>query len=79
MKVVKCSVCNYPRDKNIEEVGGYIPCEYCFLKEENKRLQNIVNQVDDYLIVNWVVAVNDDYLKALHDLVTHSIAESEFR
>lgn len=32
--IERCSVCNWELQKHIEEVGGYIPCEYCFLKQE---------------------------------------------
>lgn len=67
ISVASCQQCNYPLQKHIEEVGGYIPCEYCHLRADRDRLQAIVNQVDDFLITDFIaVGHNDgDYRKAL--------------
>jgi hypothetical protein len=43
------------------------------LVEENKRLSNIVDQVDDELIVNWIGVKDDNYRQALADLVMWEI------
>jgi hypothetical protein len=37
------------------------------------RLQSIVTQVDDVLVVNWIEVKEGDYRKALHDLVAFNI------
>ena len=50
-------------------------------KEEQiqfNRLRKIVDEVDDVLIVNWIVAKNDDYRKALHDLVSVNIEQNDY-
>jgi len=36
---------------------------------ELKKLRDIVNQVDDVLIVNWIVVKDNNYKKALNDLI----------
>jgi hypothetical protein len=38
----------------------------------------IVMQVDDVLITNWVTVTDNDYRKALNDLITYSIGIHEY-
>lgn len=51
-------------------------CERCGdLETEVTRLQSIVDQIDEVLVVNWVGPRKDgDYKKALHDLMGFAIA-----
>lgn len=37
------------------------------LMDENKRLQGIVDQVDDVFIVDWITVKNNDYRQAMFD------------
>ena len=43
------------------------------LKTELNRLRSIVQQVDDELVVNWISVKDDNYRKAIHDLVMWEI------
>jgi len=38
-----------------------------------QQLENIVEQVDDELIVNWIPVKDNNYRKALHDLICFNI------
>lgn len=50
-------------------------CDQCAkLISENESLKAKLRQVDDVLVVDWIVAEDGDYRKALHQLVTHEIA-----
>lgn len=39
----------------------------------NAKLQAIVDQVEDVLVIDWVTVKDNDYRKALNDLVCHNI------
>ena len=43
------------------------------LEQENKRLQRIVDQVDDALVVDWITVKDGNYTEALSDLISYSI------
>ena len=43
------------------------------LSKRNEQLQGIVWQIEDELIVNWIDVKNNDYRKAIHDLVMFNI------
>ena len=57
-----------------DELGNAVErCTALGLTEWTIQLVEAIRQVDDVLVVNWIVAKDNDYRKALADLVTQEI------
>lgn len=55
----------------------HIQYEFNLLRKEYEDMQKLLKQVDDVLIVNWITVKDNDYKKALADLVTTNIAQHD--
>lgn len=63
---------------HIDELGDKVErCTALRLKEWSEQIAANLEQVDDVLIVNWITAKDNDYRKALAELVTMNIAQHD--